>query len=414
MDFSAEYRGQPSGLPGFCSRRSGRVRLRRAMAGAAVVALLAVGFVASGRISGSGEVSSSDPLTAAWDRVQDAGSYHFRSDVQQSSAPAATVVNAGRSGSSQSLYLEGDTDVDAGATEFSLSASAQSVGRESLGMRVVDGVSYSREGDGEWLESAAATDQLAPTGNFLTYLSAARDVVVAGVEVEGGQLVTKYEFGLDGPAFAAVTAAQMEQASSLAPGSRVVPSSVYEGVSGAGELWVGADGLPVRQSLSLEFPGAGGESTATSMTIDFSEYGTATVPGVASASASWLSADLLGGHRDALLLFAGALLLMLIVVAGAYRFGMAGWSPRLAVVLAAALLGSQVVGVDASASSPSGSAGAGPSGVPGSASQAADLVDEVREYRRSQLADPHVDRLAAVAPQGAVTGRDRCCVGAVG
>ena len=81
MDFSAEYRGQPSGLPGFCSRRSGRVRLRRAMAGAAVVALLAVGFVASGRISGSGEVSSSDPLTAAWDRVQDAGSYHFRSDV---------------------------------------------------------------------------------------------------------------------------------------------------------------------------------------------------------------------------------------------------------------------------------------------------------------------------------------------
>ena len=175
-------------------------------------------------------------------------------------------------------------------------------------------------------------------------------------------------------------------------------------MSGAGELWVGADGLPVRQSLSLEFPGAGGESTATSMTIDYSEYGTATVPGVASASASWLSADLLGGHRDALLLFAGALLLMLIVVAGAYRFGMAGWSPRLAVVLAAALLGSQVVGVDASASSPVGPAGAGASGVLGSASQAADLVDEVREYRRSELADPHVDRLAAVAPQGVVTG----------
>jgi hypothetical protein len=373
------------------------------MAGAVVVVLMVVGVVASGRISGSGEVSSSDPLTAAWDRVQDAGSYHFRSDVVQASTPAATVVNAGRSGSSQSLYLEGDTDVDAGATEFSLSSSAQSVGRGSLGMRVVDGVSYSREGDGAWLESAAATDQLAPTGNFLTYLSAARDVVVAGVEVEGGQLVTKYEFGLDGPAFAAVTAAQMEQASSLVPGSRVVPSSVYEGVSGAGELWVGADGLPVRQSLSLQFPGAGGESTATSMTIDYSQYGTATVPGVARPSASWLSADLLGGHRDALL-FAGALLLMLIVVAGAYRFGMAGWSPRLAVVLAAALLGSQVVGVDASASSPSGSAGAGPSGVPVGALQAADLVDEVREYRRSQLADPHFDRLAGVAPQGAVAG----------
>ncbi|MGK0274939.1 MAG: hypothetical protein ACI9N0_001320, partial [Ilumatobacter sp.] len=393
---------QPSGVRGSRVRPSGRGR--GAMAGAVVVVLLVVGFVASGRISGSGEVSSSDPLTAAWDRVQDAGSYHFRSDVVQASTPAATVVNAGRSGSSQSLYLEGDTDVDAGATEFLLSASAQSVGRELLGMRVVDGVSYSREGDGEWLKSAAATDQLAPTGNFLTYLSAARDVVVAGVEVEGGQLVTKYEFGLDGPAFAAVTAAQMEQASSLAPGSRVVASSVYEGVSGAGELWVGADGLPVRQSLSLEFPGVGGESTATSMTIDFSEYGTATVPGVARASASWLSADVLGGHRDALLLFAGALLLMLIVVAGAYRFGMAGWSPRLAVVLAAALLGSQVVGVDASASSPSGSAGAGPSGVPVSALQAADLVDEVREYRRSQLADPHLDRLAAIAPQGAVTG----------
>jgi hypothetical protein len=393
---------QPSAVRG--SRVRWSVRGRGAMAGAVVVALLAVGFVASGRISGSGEVSSSDPLTAAWDRVQDAGSYHFRSDVQQASTPAATVVNAGRSGSSQSLYLEGDTDVDAGATEFSLSASAQSVGRESLGMRVVDGVSYSREGDGEWLESAAATDQLAPTGNFLTYLSAARDVVVAGVEVEGGQLVTKYEFGLDGPAFAAVTAAQMEQASSLAPGSRVVPSSVYEGVSGAGELWVGADGLPVRQSLSLQFPGAGGESTATSMTIDYSEYGTATVPGVASASASWWSADLLGGHRDALLLLAGALLLMLIVVAGAYRFGMAGWSPRLAVVLAAALLGSQLVGVDASASSPVGPAGSGVSRVLGSASQAADLVDEVREYRRSELADPHVDRLAAVAPQGVVTG----------
>jgi hypothetical protein len=384
--------------------RSGRVRRPRVMASAVAVVLIVAGFAAAGQLSRSGDDPASDPLADALNRVQDEGSYHFRSDVVQASTPAATVANAGRSGSSESLYLEGDTDLDAAATEFSLSASVQGVGRESVGMRVVDGVTYSREADGAWRESAAATDQLAPTGNFLTYLSAARDVVEVGVEDRGGQLVTKYAFGLDGAAFAAVTAAQMEQASSATQGSRVVASSVYEGLWGAGELWVGADGLPVRQSLSLQFPEVGGESATTLITIDFSEYGTATVAGVTRSSGSWWNGDLLNGHRDVLLLLAGAAMLLVFAAAAAQRFGSPALSPLAVAVVVSALLVTQLVAVDAGANAQAASAGASRPGVAAPAPQGAVLAGEAREYGRSQLADPHVDRLAAIAPQRALAG----------
>ena len=47
----------------------------------------------------------------------------------------------------------------------------------------------------------------------------------------------------------------------------------YVGMTGSGELWVGGDGLPLRQVLSLQLAGQDGDQASASVTVNFSDYG---------------------------------------------------------------------------------------------------------------------------------------------
>ena len=53
-----------------------------------------------------------------------------------------------------------------------------------------------------------------------------------------------------------------------------------EGLTGSGELWVTADGVPARLSTTLRVPDSGAGSALTRTTIEYSEFGTARVSGV--------------------------------------------------------------------------------------------------------------------------------------
>jgi len=50
-------------------------------------------------------------VRAAWQRAQRAGAYHFTTRIVQTTHPAPTIANVGKSSRVQTLYLEGDADL---------------------------------------------------------------------------------------------------------------------------------------------------------------------------------------------------------------------------------------------------------------------------------------------------------------
>ncbi len=224
-------------------------------------------------------VTASDRVVEAWQRVQEAGSYHFTSDVVQITIPTATVTNVGRRSRTEQLYLEGQSDLDAAALEFRLWSGGGSVhdAENALAVRAAGGKSYVRQGTGEWQESSSFTDAIAPEGDFMAYLAAARDITAHEPETRAGITFTRYSFQIDGPTFAAFARNQMEAAmrarGELPNGVHFEVSNYYHNMTGEGELWVRENGLPLRQLLNLRFPEQDDGTVQAQIKVDFSQFG---------------------------------------------------------------------------------------------------------------------------------------------
>jgi len=219
-----------------------------------------------------------DPVTAAWQKVQAAGSYHFTSDILQKTIPVASLVNVGRGSRSDALYLEGQNDLRAQRLELTLWSQGGSALNVDSGvsLRTEGGKTYTRRGDDPWQESDNFTESFAPQGDFLSYLAAIRDVTTGATETRGGITFTRYTFTMDGPAFAQYMHEQMIaglRAKGAPPNVQLDPPAYYRDMTGTGELWVGANGLPVRQLLTLHFPEQNEERVEAAITVNFSNYG---------------------------------------------------------------------------------------------------------------------------------------------
>jgi hypothetical protein len=238
-----------------------------------------------------------DPVSAAWARARDAGSYHFDSDVTQVTIPSPKVSNVGRSSRTAQLHLEGQTNLDAHTMEMRLWSEGGSVLLDQSGaaIKVEQGKTYVRHGAGDWQETDGLADSIAPQGDFMAYLGAVRDIQAHAPETHAGIAVTRYSFTIDGPAFAAFVRDQIEHAMrakrALPPGSSLTVPQYYRDMTGDGELWVGENGLPVRQILNLAFPEQHDESLNAQITVDFSQFGA--LP-AATGAASFL--DVLRAH----------------------------------------------------------------------------------------------------------------------
>ncbi|MCE7989828.1 MAG: hypothetical protein DYG89_52445, partial [Caldilinea sp. CFX5] len=226
-------------------------------------------------------VPNRSPVTAAWEKARAAGSYHFSSDVVQVTMPTAKVTNVGRSSRSEELHLEGQNNLRQQNMEMRIWSNGGSAlqPESSTGIKIADGKTFIRQGVGEWQEKPDfSVDSLAPQGDFLAYLVALRDVQAHPPEQRGGIHFTRYSFTLDGPTFAAYVHEQMERAlrakGELPPDTRLEVPRYYAEMTGDGELWVGADGLPLRQILHLQFPPQKDEQVQAQMVIDFSDFGT--------------------------------------------------------------------------------------------------------------------------------------------
>ncbi|MCP4164656.1 MAG: LamG domain-containing protein [Chloroflexi bacterium] len=224
----------------------------------------------------------------AWQRVQERGSYSFSSDIVQTAIPEATLANIGRSSSSERLRLEGETNLREESMDLTLwsegGGGSMLVPASGLQVQVADGETRVRRGNGAWEKQDGLVDGYAPQGDFLAYLTAMRDVNADEPETRAGVTFTRYNFTIDGPAFADYARMQLQRTlqarGELPPDMQLSPSPYYAGMTGNGELWVGEDGLPLRQILRLQFPEQRQEHVRAEITVDFKEYGEAALVGL--------------------------------------------------------------------------------------------------------------------------------------
>ena len=146
-------------------------RLLRSRVAWIALTLLAIGTLLGILLQPDGaRAITPDPVTAAWNAVRAAGSYHFTSDVTQVTMPLATLTNVGRASRTEQLYLEGQNDLNAQTMAFTLwSQGGSSLNADSgLSIRTEGGKTFTRHAGGEWQATDDLTGSLAPQGDFLS------------------------------------------------------------------------------------------------------------------------------------------------------------------------------------------------------------------------------------------------------
>ncbi|MCB0086349.1 MAG: hypothetical protein KDE54_00420 [Caldilineaceae bacterium] len=225
--------------------------------------------------------SAADQLDAAWRRARASGAYRFSADVTQTDKPLATVLNAGRSSRHNQLYLEGRTDLKADRLEMRLWSGGGSVQlpESAVEMKIEGTTAQMRQGNGPWQEIDDFSNIFAPGGDFLSYTQFAKNAVRHGPErletVAGPVEVTRYTFDIDGRAYALQMHAQMRQQAlreGLPANVRLELPKQFSAMSGQGELWVGADGLPLRQVMHLQFPPDDNTISASEIAVTFFDF----------------------------------------------------------------------------------------------------------------------------------------------
>jgi len=217
-------------------------------------------------------------VAAAWQRAIDLGGYRYATDVIQTTVPLATVANMGRSSKQQAIYVEGSTDLRQQSMQMTIWLDGGNVLDNASGieLKTEQGKTFGRRGGGEWQETSSVTDWAAPQGDFLAFLTAAKNVRNRGTDNRAGLDFTRFTFDIDGPRFAVFMrdqmSAQLTAQGELPPGAMLELSETYRRMTGDGELWVDGDGLPLRQILRVQMPDQKDSRIEAEITIAFSGF----------------------------------------------------------------------------------------------------------------------------------------------
>ncbi len=236
-------------------------------------------------------------MQRAWELVKQSGAYSFEAQVDQIAVPLASPLNVGRVSKQQTARLEGKTDLVEHKMEFSLFAEGGSALDARSGTQIkIDGErAYSRQGQGAWQEIDDFSSAIAPQSDFMAFLAGATNIQLASPASEFE--TAHYTFDVNGRGFAAYLEEQltdqMAARGELPPGAVVDLSKQFGSLSGSGEIWIGADGLPVRQVLHVQFPPTSQEQIQADVTVSFRDF--KPLPIVAAASLTPLERLRLGG-----------------------------------------------------------------------------------------------------------------------
>lgn len=216
-----------------------------------------------------------DALRTAWERARQAGSYRFLSTAEQTLTPRPVPQMIGQGGTR--LTLESDGAVILPDRAYLEMRVAQVTVRSASVALLRDGAQAFMLQGGELVPVNDPLSLAAPTTDYLGYLAGAEHVVLLDPPQDHPQIV-RYGFDLNGPRFAAYVRDQvqalLDSQPGTPPGVQLRPASALAQMSGRGELWLNAQGLPVRQVLDVELPQATVEYDARlHMVVDLSGHG---------------------------------------------------------------------------------------------------------------------------------------------
>jgi hypothetical protein len=262
--------------PGGRQARAGRVLL--------LAALVLLAIFGSGVVQAQFQPGE-QRLLDAWKLAEQAGVYRFTSQVTQRTIPAPRLANVGRAVTTKHLTVQGEIDRRADTLALSLwdkQATAFDPA-SALEIRIEAGAAQGRVPGGEWQPLDDVADSFAPGGDVAAYLLAARHVTYLGAErreltpFDATLVSHHYHFAVDGDALAQQMTAQLEEEmrrkGELPPGVRLGLGDSFRQVAGMGEAWVGADGLPQRMKVAIEFPQQqNGERLLVDVQTDFTGF----------------------------------------------------------------------------------------------------------------------------------------------
>jgi hypothetical protein len=202
-------------------------------------------------------------VDSAWRFAGDVGSYQYRTDVIQTTHPTARLENAGRNIKSTRMTVEGA--IDQASETMNMTLWMPGAGKDGLQMKIEGGKSYGRVGSGQdWEELDNPTSIFAPGGDPLGFLAATENVkpnpATLSQDDSAAPDITNrsYTFDINGLEFARAIREQLEaemrRNGELPRGMSLGMVSQYVDMRGHGEIWLGANGLPSRQVIHLEFP----------------------------------------------------------------------------------------------------------------------------------------------------------------
>jgi len=159
----------------------------------AVVLLLLPFRAAAGVAPPLAAIAARDPVTAAWQRAQTSGVYHFATTVIETTHPAPTVANVGSSSTQRRIYLEGDTNLPERSLQMVLYQQGGSLlnRRDGIEVRIEDTSAYGRPIDGTWQEIDDFSGAFAPGSDLMAYLVGARNVRVVETAQTAGASSTE-------------------------------------------------------------------------------------------------------------------------------------------------------------------------------------------------------------------------------
>ena len=206
-------------------------------------------------------------LRQAWTEAAAIAQYEYHTVVHQTTHPTMRMENAGRSARTETITVDGQVD----RTQELLALRLQEGQSAPVSLKVVAGEAYGRLDDASEWERLDEDPDLFGTDDPLGYLVAAENVRVLDAAENGDALfgsgilpteytesLTRYAFDLNGVTYAEFMRAQLEaklqQDGTLPQGLHLGLAQQYVKMAAAGEIWVDANGLPIRQILHLSFP----------------------------------------------------------------------------------------------------------------------------------------------------------------
>ena len=320
----------------------------------ALTVVLALGLGASNLVLLTPAHAKEDPPAAqvvqeAWRSAQEAGSYHFTTEIEQTTYPAPALVNVGRSSRREKLYLRGETNANLPGTRNTSGPTLQMTmwdgggsilnPQDGIEIRVEDDRAFGRQGAGPWQEIDDFSGSFAPGKDLLGYLAGATNIreIEADTRAMPGRKEAleykRYVFDVDGPGFSQYLRDQMEdyyrKKGELPMGLTLESPREYQAVTGEGEIWIDEQRMPLRLSVHLVYPPKrNGQRIEADITTDFSRFSSngraassdlSAAPGTGIAAALRLPRDRAAWHQLGQQGFLGLVTLGLLLSVVFYR-----------------------------------------------------------------------------------------------